>query len=222
MDNVTSITTALTETDKVLFHASGIKTAWNKSVEAFIETGQLLLAAKKAMSGTGKWLQLFNPKIGDLPFGEDTAERLMRIAKNKVLTNSANWRNLPPSIRTLDVLSKDTKRLERWLLDGTVNADTELKQAQSLVSPKKPAKAVKKDTDDTVSDNTCTEREAQDCLGHLYNLVCDSRIDWMKVIQAVGSGMVCDIIEELTSRLNDHAEAARREEEFQLAAPVAD
>ncbi len=192
-------TTVLTVTDNILFHANGIKTAWNKSVAAFIETGLLLLQAKKEMSGSGRWLKLFDPTVGALPFGVDTAERLMRIAKNKVLTNSANWRNLPPSIRTLDVLSKDTKRLEKWLTDGTITADTELKQAESLVSPKKPAKAkaVKKDTDDSDKTAANAANEVQQGVQHLYTLACDAKADWMNV----DTDMVHDLIEEMESRL---------------------
>jgi hypothetical protein len=218
--------------DKVLFHAAGIKTAWNKQVSGIIETGQLLLAAKKALSGTGKWLKLFDPKIGDLPFCEDTAQLLMKIARHPVLSNAEHVRHLPPHWGTLAVLSKATpKQLERWLADGKVNIDTERQQAESLVNPKKPAKAkaAEKDLDDsdktvadaTASNNTSSERkvqEVQECLGHLYDLVCDSRIDWMKVIQVVGSGMARDIVEELTSRLNDHAEAASHEKEWLEAA----
>jgi hypothetical protein len=246
MDNALTVadTTALTETataltlidDKVLFHAAGIKTAWNKQVSGIIETGQLLLQAKKEMSGSRKWLKLFDPKIGDLPFCEDTAQLLMKIARHPVLSNAEHVRYLPPHWGTLAVLSKATpKQLEKWITDGIVNINTERQQAESLVRPKKPitAKAVKKDIDDssktvpdktvpdaTTADNTCREREVQDCLEHLYDLVCDSRIAWTKVIRAVGSGMVRDIVQELTSRLNDHAEAARREEEFRLAAPA--
>jgi hypothetical protein len=210
----------------VLFHAAGIKTAWSKSVAAFIEAGQLLLAAKKAMSGTGKWLQLFDKKIGDLPFGVDTAERLMNIARHKELSDSANWRNLPPSIRTLAVLSKvrSPKKWETWFADGTVTADTELKTAESLVSPKPAkAKAVKKDTADsdaTVSDdttttasNTAASNEVQQSVQRLYTLACDATADWT----AVDLDMVRDLIEELHGRLNARAEAARHEKEWREA-----
>ena len=52
-ETITLTETALTihGDNVVLFHAVGIKTAWNKQVSGIIETGQLLLQAKKAMSG---------------------------------------------------------------------------------------------------------------------------------------------------------------------------
>src|ERR1700682_1445205 len=79
----------ISKMDNVLIGAGEITSAWNKSVAAFIETGILLLKWKKNLSGSSKWLKLFDKNIGNLPFGVDTAERLMRIAKNKVLTDSA-------------------------------------------------------------------------------------------------------------------------------------
>ena len=189
--------TVSTSDNVILFHADGIKTAWNKSVAAFVETGQLLLEAKKAMSGTRKWLQLFDPKVGALPFGVDTAERLMRIAKNKVLTNSANWRNLPPSIRTLDVLSKDTKRLEGWLADGTITADTELKQAEFLVRPKKPTNA-KEAAVETNTKATVETNEVQRAVQALYTMATTATADWTNV----DVGMLRDLVEELQGRLD--------------------
>jgi hypothetical protein len=216
----------------ILFHAAGIKTAWNKQVSGIIETGQLLLKAKKEMSGTGRWLKLFDKKIGDLPFGEDTAVLLMKIARHKVLSDSEHVRNLPPHWGTLAVLSKATPRqLEKWLADGTVNAETERKRAESLISPK-PAKAkAKKATAD--SDNTAPSEIDPDtiafnntasngdicsrCLEQLHLLLCDSRIDWEKVIETVGIEKIQEIIEELKSKLADHADTMSREREWREA-----
>jgi hypothetical protein len=42
----------------------------------------------------------------DLPFGEDTAERLIKIAHDPRLSNSAHGRILPPSWRTLFTVSR--------------------------------------------------------------------------------------------------------------------
>src|SRR6266446_5356867 len=242
-DSVTALTTVaepvyqtaatVTVYDNVLIHAAVIKTAWNKQVTGIIETGQLLLAAKKALSGSGKFLKLFDKTIGDLPFCEDTAQLLMKIARHPVLSNAEHVRQLPPHWGTLAILSRATsKQLEKWILDGSVNIDTDRKRAESLVTPK-PAKvkaAVKKDSD--VTDNTTCSAipdnthnpEVQQSVQHLYTLATDATADWTNV----DLDMVRDLIEELNSRLDARAEAASHEKEWQEsaelqpAAPVTD
>jgi hypothetical protein len=218
----TDTPTVSTKDNVILSHAAGIKTAWNKQVSSIIETGQLLLQAKKEMSGTGKWLKLFDPRVGDLPFGADTAERLMKIARHKVLSDSAHGRNLPPSWRTLHVLSKATpKQLEKWIADGSVNAETERKQAEALVSPKKKsakAKAGENDLDgsddNTDSDDAITSNSLDDddmvqlALENLFMLASDAAADWTNV----DFNLVSDLIEQLQIRLNA-AEAMAAEAE---------
>jgi hypothetical protein len=245
MDNATTTLTTVAEPlyqtaatvtvyDNVLIHATGIKTAWSKPVAGFIEAGQLLLHAKKQLSGSGKFLKLFDKDVGDLPFGIDTAERLMKIAKNKVLTDSANWRNLPPSIRTLAELSKATpKQLEKWLTERVVTADTELKQVESLVKARAKVKTVKKDTDDSVDYTDATDEidgdpviatfttcnatasngsgNVQQAVQALYTLVCDAQADWSNV----NFDMVRELVKELNGSLDDHAETESRDKEWQ-------
>jgi hypothetical protein len=193
----------------ILFHAAVIKTAWNKQVIGIIETGQLLLKAKKEMSGTRKWLQLFDPNVGNLPFCEDTAQLLMKIARHSVLSNAEHVRYLPPHWGTLAVLSKATpKQLEKWIADGTVNINTERKQAQSLVSPKKPTKAAEKGIDDSnktvyatvdVANLACCNgtNEVQQAVHHLHALACDATANWT---EGLNWDMVDDLIEQLQSR----------------------
>jgi hypothetical protein len=86
------------------------------SVEAIIKTGNKLIEAKAALDH-GKWGKLFEegplfhtdereldkPKL--LPFGQRTAERLMRIAENPFLSNPTHVSILPPSWGTLDALA---------------------------------------------------------------------------------------------------------------------
>ncbi len=218
----------------ILFHAAGINTAWNKTVAAFIETGQLLLKAKKEMSGTGKWSKLFDKNIGNLPFGIDTAEGLMNIAKNEVLSNSANWRNLPPSIRTLAVLSKvrSPKKWETWLADGSVTADTELKRAEELVGKKSAKPKAKKecadsdtsesdaaDTDDDTAADTAAitttatngSKAVLESYEHFYALACDHGADWSNIT----TEMVGALTEEMKARLIDTAARVLRNKEWE-------
>src|SRR6266436_6617548 len=83
-------------------HAGFIAAAWQKSIEAIIETGRRLIDARKELAH-GEFLAMIK---NDLPFGEDTAERLIKIARDPRLSNSAHGRILPPSWRTLFELTK--------------------------------------------------------------------------------------------------------------------
>jgi hypothetical protein len=251
IDTDSSLTTAellfqtastVTVMDNVMIGAGEITTAWNKSVAAFIETGLLLLKWKKKLSGSSKWLKLFDNNIGNLPFGVDTAERLMRIARNRVLTDSANWRNLPPSIRTLEVLTKAApKKLEEWLADGkTVTADTQLKDAEKLIG-KKSAKAKKNAdetsditesstsdsdtatgefTDDTSTDNDTTTASNDSnavlkAYEHILALACDAQSDWT----GITSEMVGALNEEMAARMIDNADRVLRNKRWEAAQP---
>jgi hypothetical protein len=119
----------------------------------------------------------------------------------------------------------------RFALSGDIVAETERKRAESLISPK-PAKAkAKKATAD--SDNTAPSEIDPDtiafnntasngdicsrCLEQLHLLLCDSRIDWEKVIETVGIEKIQEIIEELKSKLADHADTRSREREWREA-----
>ena len=74
-----------------------------KSVEATIALGQVLRQAKKALDH-GQWGAMFTE--GHIPFGQDKAAMLMRIARNPVLANSDECRNLPASWTTLYRLAR--------------------------------------------------------------------------------------------------------------------
>jgi hypothetical protein len=213
--------------DNVTAGAAEIVEAWNKSVEAFINTGLVLLKWKKVLGGSGKWMALFDKNIGNVPFGIDTAERLMRIARNKVLTNSANWQKLPPSIRTLDELSKvsSSKKWEAWFKDGTVTADTELKTAKKLVGGTSKKKTVPvADTQETTTDNVIETESGTDdtdagttasntaktvlleAYDAFYKLACIKGSDWSCITQE----MYDDLIKEMNARLVETAEQEAR------------
>jgi len=100
-------------------YARKINAAHSRSVASVIEVGRLLIEAKEELDH-GDFLRLFQG--GTLPFGEDTAERLMRIAENKILSNSAHARILPTSWTTLFELTKlPTRNLQVAIQDGRVH-----------------------------------------------------------------------------------------------------
>jgi hypothetical protein len=79
-----------------------IITAWQKSVTGILETAQLLIEAKAALPH-GAFTKMIDE---ELPFGPDTAQKLMKIGKHKRLTNTAMLRVLPPSYAVLHELTK--------------------------------------------------------------------------------------------------------------------
>jgi hypothetical protein len=97
-----------------------VSAAWRRSVQAIFETGDLLINAKKQLPH-GAFQKMIQE---DLPFGQDTAQRLMLIAKDTRLRKPAHGRLLPPSWRTLFELSRlPDATLVTALKDGTVNPE---------------------------------------------------------------------------------------------------
>jgi hypothetical protein len=110
--------------------ASRIATAWRKSLEAILETGRLLTAAKGELDH-GEFLAMIER---DLPFGPSTAQRLMKIAADERLTNTAHGPFLPPSWRTLYELTKAGDELfEAWLSTGKIRSDMERGEVLQLL-----------------------------------------------------------------------------------------
>ena len=74
-------------------HAARINEAWQKGVDAVIETGLRIEDAKADLS-YGEYEKMVRT---DLHFSPQTALKLRAIASNKVLSNPAHVRHLPPS-----------------------------------------------------------------------------------------------------------------------------
>src|SRR5262249_1283376 len=80
---------------------ANITTTWPKRAAALIATGQLLNRYRDELPH-GEFTPMIEEK---LPFGERTAQMLMEIARNDVLTNPQYLAALPPSITTLNTLA---------------------------------------------------------------------------------------------------------------------
>jgi len=125
-----------------------INAAWRKAAEAYIECGQHLLDAKKALNSHGEWTKLLTDEKY-LAFEERTAQRLMKIAKNPVLTKPTHGSLLPPSYRTLEVLSRiPNDKLLIYIKKGDVHANMEREDAEELVEMLKPKAKVSREADD--------------------------------------------------------------------------
>jgi Protein of unknown function (DUF3102) len=85
-------------------HVELIAAAWRRGVESIIQTGQRLIEAKEDPDlPHGEFTAMIE---SELPFGPRTAERLMAIARNPVLSNPTHVSVLPPSWGTLYELTK--------------------------------------------------------------------------------------------------------------------
>jgi hypothetical protein len=83
-------------------HVQRITAAWQNTVHNIIQTGRLLIEAKDDI-GYGGFQEMIR---AELPFGPNTAQRLMQIAENPVLSNAAHVPLLPASWGTLYELAK--------------------------------------------------------------------------------------------------------------------
>src|SRR4051812_922580 len=89
--------------------ASRIIACWQRSAEAFIETGRILTEAKGALPH-GDFLQMLE---AELPFDKRVAQMLMKIAADKRLTNANIVSLLPPHYSSMDEISKlDDEQIE--------------------------------------------------------------------------------------------------------------
>lgn len=127
------------------YWARKINSDWRESVAGVIRIGQTLTEAKKKCKH-GQFLRMFKGKTDcvsePLPFGEDSAEMLMKIASNKVLSHSDHGRSLPQSWRTLYELTKlDDEQIIAGIKSGEITSDMTRAQASSLRSDpvEKPA-----------------------------------------------------------------------------------
>lgn len=115
--------------------AQKIKSQQAKSVESIVEVGRLLIQAKSDLP-FGEWGRLFSEEL--ITFSQNTADRLMAVARNPLLSNSAHGQNLPSSWRTLYELSaiEDQTVVANALRDGVITPDFQRKDVKALLPPK--------------------------------------------------------------------------------------
>jgi len=110
--------------------AAQISQRWRASVEAIIDTGRLLIRAKKALSH-GEFGAMIETR---LPFGASTARRLMAIAADRRISNRAHAHVLPPHWATLYELTKlNDASFEARIADGSIRPDMERRSIASAV-----------------------------------------------------------------------------------------
>jgi hypothetical protein len=203
---------SLTVSDQdVRDHSIKIKASWQKAVSSILETGNLLIEAKAALPH-GKFSKLFDKEIGDLPFGLDTAQLLMKIARNPVLANPDYSRLLPPYWRTLSILSRaKTKQLERWIADGTVTAELEQAGAIKLITPVKktlpepePEEPEEEAPEEEAPEEETPEEEAEPAVQLSRDEIEERRrLNKEEALRPVDTDHVVQLLNKVDDRLND-------------------
>jgi hypothetical protein len=136
-----------------------IATAWQKGVEAILETGRLLIEAREGPNKLphGQFEAMVKLK---LPFNERTAQRLMEIARHPVISNATHVSLLPPSWGTLYELTRvPNEILLTKIKDGSITPKTERRDVICM-RPVPPKKSVSKKS--TSIEKTAREALAPD------------------------------------------------------------
>jgi hypothetical protein len=116
-------------------HAARINEAWQKTVDGIIETGLRIHDARTGQHALphGTFQEMVRD---DLHFTPRTAQRLMAIASNKVLSNATHVSHLPASWGTLYELSVIGDRgydLEAGIESGAIHPKLERKEVKALL-----------------------------------------------------------------------------------------
>jgi hypothetical protein len=116
-------------------HAKLINTAWQQGVTSILDTGERISYAKLDLAH-GEFEAMVE---NDLSFGPRTAQMLMAVASNAVISNPNHGSLLPPSWRTLYALS----RLPQTLLltkikEGAIHPGLERRDVKALCPPPEP------------------------------------------------------------------------------------
>ena len=126
---------------------------WRDTVASVIKTGRDLIQAKKEL-GHGRFCDLFieeyleegrkDPLCSLVPFTHRTANRLMKIARNKVLADSTHESILPTSWPTLHVLACIPEdKLEELIRARKIYPNLTRKEAERLAGPNRVVGAIK-------------------------------------------------------------------------------
>ena len=103
------------------YYAEMITTTYTNTVDNILAIGRTLIEAKQQIPH-GEFIPMIEE---DLPFGRSTADKLMSIARNRILSNAEHVPHLPASWGTLNELAKLPEPLLEEKIDtGEINADT--------------------------------------------------------------------------------------------------
>jgi hypothetical protein len=164
------------------YFATYICEAYRKSVQAHIETGRRIIEAKNALEH-GEFMQMVQDR---LPFSISTAGRYMRVASDARILNCANLRNMPPSLLTLDTITRlNDEQFETAIADGTIHPDVTRAEIAKILNPPEPQMPLDfHDAVQRLEDAVCgvidkTEQEHRKALGPILR-------EWSETIEQHG------------------------------------
>jgi hypothetical protein len=115
-------------------HAARINEAWQKGVDAVIETGMRIIDARDGLEH-GEYIAMVE---NDLHFSRSMAFRFIAIASDKVLSNVAHVQHLPAAVGTLYDLTVAANRgfdLEAGIASRAIHPKMERKDVKALLPP---------------------------------------------------------------------------------------
>jgi len=121
--------------------AKRIAAAWQKQVPSIFEVGALLESAKAELKH-GEWIALVK---SELPFGRNTAQKLMKIATCDYLRDGEHVHHLPANWGTLYQLTTLTeKQFDLGIKSGAIHPKMQRKDVKAMRGDVAPPKEKKK------------------------------------------------------------------------------
>lgn len=125
-----AVTSANGIQDAATKYAQRITNCQRKSVSSIVECGRLLITAKDELKH-GEFLKMIE---NELPFERSTAQALMKIAKDKRITNNQRAGCLPAHWPTLIKLAQlPDAAFEAWIADGRIHSGLERRRAVEMI-----------------------------------------------------------------------------------------
>jgi hypothetical protein len=115
-------------------HAARINEAWQRGIEAIVETGLRIIDARDALE-RGEYIAMIE---SDLHFKRSTAFQFVAIASNKTLSNVQRVEHLPTAVGTLydlTVVANKGYDLEAGIASGAVHPKMERMDVKALLPP---------------------------------------------------------------------------------------
>jgi Protein of unknown function (DUF3102) len=113
-------------------HAARINEAWQRGVNAVIETAMRIIDAREGLEH-GEYIAMIEK---DLHFSARTAQRLLAIASNKVLSKATHASHLPTSWDTLynlTVVANKGYDLEAGIASGAIHPKMQRRDVKALL-----------------------------------------------------------------------------------------
>ena len=108
-----------------------ITARWQDTVDGILECGRLLVQARESAEH-GEWGEIFEKR--KVPFGKRTAQRLMQLSRNDLISDATHVSHLPASWGTLYELSQVPEPdLRRAFDEGRIHPEMERKDVKALI-----------------------------------------------------------------------------------------